>query len=359
MAHGSALMDLKLLRANGKRSANQLRIFLIDVAACRQTMTLRSGRLTWEDVGVQSPVAMNSELACWQNLLQKHSYVLAMTDFANHGDLLDLRLQLCEKKPPGWAPYIAAMSGDALKLALEAGGPDRLADLVRACRSKKVEFWNKRFVYGAAQENMVANNVTDGLLGYGVGSVPLQGRSKMEVHDSFMKLKGVGRFYSQHGMMLLCRGGLSSNLSSRKVTGVQDSVVVGDGACRIIGLLKSENGCPPDVRWSSANLSWFLEAIRSERETMAYLAEKRFAKHPHMIPLPLHRTRKSGQWVYTFILECMGDFLCESAQVLNALMHQSHRQHRSKLWSDPQPWPFSEDSEDLKRCAKRRRVQKA
>lgn len=95
---------------------------------------------------------------------------------------------------------------------------------------------------------------------------------------------------------------------------VQSTVCVGDGALRILGLLRSSQGSPPDIHWSAANNDWIADAVLRERDAFAHFAE--------MIPLPLRRESEGGNWPYTYIPEVFGDLLCEWSQLLNALVTQ-------------------------------------
>ena len=70
---------------------------------------------------------------------------------------------------------------------------------------------------------------------------PLAGVSKMDIHKRWQTQPNVGRFYSQLGMILLA-GGQTSVLEAKRIKDVSSTCCLGDGALRLLGLLKSETG---------------------------------------------------------------------------------------------------------------------
>ena len=357
-SRGSALTTLSLARSpSGKRDATTLRIFLLDYAACRQSLTLKRGPLSWNLIGVQSKVPMNKALSKWEDCLQKHSFVLAVEEYKC--PLFAKRMQVVRKKtthlksPWWWMPYIAAMGEEALDAVLEEiNGATRLADIVRELRRAGKPFWSTRFVYGKAVENQVALEEEDGLLHQRAVEIAVRNKTKLEICNEFERLRGIGRFYAQHGVIMMSQGGQSSVLSRKGVQSCQSSVTLGDGALRILGLLASERGSPPDVRWSAANSEWITETLLREREAFCRLAEVRFADHPELIPAPLRRRRKSGQWHYEYIPETFGDLLCEWSQLLNALVTHGNSKHRTKTWRNFCRWPPSIGSKGERKTRK-------
>lgn len=348
MSHLTPLAKVRLPKKNGKPTALPLREFLLDFCACRQSLTLRQGPLTWQIVGINTSVTMNAHLSTWEHCLQRHRYVMALPGFAKHGSKLDKQLRLGRKKGDCWQPYLAAMSEQALDAALAPGAPDRLNDLVFSLRAAEVPFLDSRFVYGNAQAGS-AN------LGYALSSGPVAGASKMEIHDRWQKQTRIGRFYSQHGMILFSEGGQRSVLAKKQIQDIDNTVCLGDGALRLLGLLRAEADCPPEVHWTPANVEWITKAVLKERELFARMATERFQGHPELLPICLRRKRVSGQWQYECIPEVFGDFLCESAQLLIALLTQGSAKHRKTPWSQSKPWP--EHMVPSQSCsAKRRRV---
>lgn len=142
-------------------------------------------------------------------------------------------------------------------------------------------------------------------------------------------------------MILFSAGGRADVLQRKKIAHIHSTACFGDGALRILGLLRSEGDCPPDVPWSPANVEWITRSVLKERELMAQLAERRFCEHPDLVPLPLRRKKYQGKWRYEYSPEVFGDFLCESAQLLIALLTQGSAKHRTRPWEEYSEWPPS------------------
>lgn len=148
-------------------------------------------------------------------------------------------------------PYIAAMSELAVDALLENNGDaTRLADLVKHLRRCGQPFWSSRFVHGKNAENRVKLDLDDGLLKQSAKSIKGKHQTKKHIVHHFQQLRGIGRFYSQHGLIVLSRGGRSRVLHQMGVKEVQSTVFVGDGDWRILGFLRSLQGSPLDLHWS-------------------------------------------------------------------------------------------------------------
>lgn len=147
-----------------------------------------------------------------------------------------------------WMPYAAAMGQPALEECLN-GNKERLSDVVRELRKEGEPFRSQRFVYGKSVESQVVQDRVDGLLHQAALDIPVKGQTKTQIAAEFEKLRGTGRFYSQHGLIMMSRGGQAAVFAPMRVQEVQTTVVLVDGALRILGLLRSEADCPPDVRW--------------------------------------------------------------------------------------------------------------
>lgn len=191
--------ELRLHKVNDRPNAQQLRAFLIDFFSCRQSLSLRRGTLNWNQVGIQTSRPMNENLATWEHCLQRHKYVLALEYFKLRGDVFDKHVALAKSKPDTWQPYIAAMSPEALDVALGPASPDRLSDSVAQRRVDQTPFFSKRFVYGNALEGKVLSGASDGLLGYNLSPGPVSGVSKLAIHERWQTQPHIGRFYSNMG----------------------------------------------------------------------------------------------------------------------------------------------------------------
>ena len=335
--------DFTLPKVGGRCSAMQLREFLIDYCSCRQTLTLRRGPLSWATIGIVTSCPLNANLNTWESCLQRHRYVMALPDFAKPGSKLAKRLQLAAVKNDTWAPYLAAMSEAALDAALAPGAPRRLCDLVRDLRSSRTPLWDSSFQHGNCVEQCVASGGDDGSLGYVQTPGHVAGVSKAALAERWQSQLHIGRFYCQHGLILFSAGGRSTVLKRKKVQDVQSSVCLGDGALRLLSLLRTEAGGPPEVRWCPANVDWITRALLSERELSARMAERRFAKRPELIPICLRRKRSQGVFQYENIPETFGDMLCESAQLLRALAAPGAAKHRNTPWpAGHKRWPAAD-----------------
>ena len=187
------LSEVKLAQVQGRDNALPLRQFLIDFCACRETLTLKQGRLGWDEIGLSTSLAVNPQLNTWQACLQKHDYRMALPQFPLRGTKLDKQLTLAKRKGDCWAPFIAAMSEPALDIALSAGAPDRLIDLVSVVRSEGKPFFDEAFQHGRSIESRVASGHLEGSLGYGALAVgPLAGVSKMDIHKRWQTQPNVG-----------------------------------------------------------------------------------------------------------------------------------------------------------------------
>ena len=201
---------------------------------------------------------MNKELQTWQDCLQKVPFSLALPEYKC--GVYAQRQRLCEKRPRWWAPYLAAMSREALLVAEEQDHP-RLSDVCRLCRERGLPFWNRRFVYGNRIEGGVQGGDEDalGLLGYVGSSLTLQGVSKSDLARQMRGFPHIGRFYAQHGLILMSSGGRDDVLRRMGVRRVQSEVIAGDGALRLVGLLQGPK-CPPQVTATPANEAWITKA---------------------------------------------------------------------------------------------------
>ena len=137
----------------------------------------------------------------------------------------------------------------------------RLSDVCRLCRERGLPFWNRRFVYGNRIEGGVQGGDEDapGLLGYVGSSLTLQGVSKSDLARQMRGFPHIGRFYAQHGLILMSSGGRDDVLRRMGVRRVQSEVIAGDGALRLVGLLQGPK-CPPQVTATPANEAWITKA---------------------------------------------------------------------------------------------------
>ena len=164
-------------------------------------------------------------------------------------------------------PYVAAMGQPALEECLN-GNKERLSDVVRELRKEGEPFWSQRFVYGKSVESQVVPDRVDGLLHQAAVDIPVKGQTKTQIAAEFEKLPGTGRFYT---IIMMSRGGQAAVFARMRVQEVQTTVVLGDGALRILGLLRSEADCPPDVRWCAANAPFPLNGAGEGRGRRAIL----------------------------------------------------------------------------------------
>ncbi|CAE7419102.1 unnamed protein product [Symbiodinium sp. KB8] len=249
--------------------------------------------------------------------------------FPLRGTKLDKQLTLAKRKGDCWAPFIAAMSEPALDIALSAGAPDRLIDLVSVVRSEGKPFFDEAFQHGRSIESRVASGHLEGSLGYGALAVgPLAGVSKMDIHKRWQTQPNVG--CEQH--------------------------VLSRRWCAPIARSAEERNGPPDVPWTPANVDWITKALLSERELFARMAERRFAQVPDLIQTCLRRRRRKNSWHYDTIPEVFGDFLYESSQLLLALLTQNGTEQAGQAtWpANGKRWPSMKVATQT--TCKRRRV---
>jgi hypothetical protein len=107
--------------------------------------------LSWEILGLADPGHPgNAAVSTWESALQRISYVLADKDFAQAGDLIELRSQV-GKRGLIWAALAAISRKEWCAEAREHGS--RPANVTKLTRCREQPVFNTSFVYGNVQES--------------------------------------------------------------------------------------------------------------------------------------------------------------------------------------------------------------
>ena len=91
-------------------------------------------------------------------------------------------------------------------------------------------------------------------------------------------------FSWQRGMILFSGGGQHFVLAKKQIHDIDSTVCLGDGAMCLLGLLRTEADCPPEVHWTPANVEWITKTVLRERELFSLMAGRRYEAHAEFCP---------------------------------------------------------------------------
>ena len=291
-------------------NGNRLRQFLVEIAACRTHMVLPENRaLSWEAIGIDLGPEYKFAFASLHDLLRGCHYVLALPEanFRKTSWKFTLRQSVLENKKVtradvlAWAARLVQFDVAFAELAKASPGK-RTHELALEITAAKRELWDRRFVYGSKRP------ITETQVGYQPPhALGVAGRSKADITKSLKELHGVGEFYTEHAIILLC-GGSAEVLSKMRVRDVQDSVTAGRGSSRLAHLLLQEDvGMQLTSMLNAQDYGTLIlrERDRFRAQGLAVMAEG---------ALPYCLQKRGGH--YVAVPECFADMLCESAQLL-------------------------------------------